>query len=378
MIPERVPHPTDRLKILARVIHIAAHLNDLAALEEILMDHLLELVGAERGFLMLVDPESGALEFSTARNFSKESLFEAEFQVSRSIIFETFQKREAVLTSNAQDDERFHGSVSVQEFGLRAVMCAPIVVEENAIGVLYVDNRLRLGAFEAEDLEFLKTFADQAATCIHRARLTQEKNRLAQLFSRYVSPEVVGELLARPSDVLTAQRRRVTVMFVDLRGFSAMSEQMPPGELIEVLNGYYEGMLEVLFAYRGTILSFLGDGLLAVFGAPLPLEDQEAKAIQCARNLLQWGEAGGRLRFGVGMATGEAVVGDLGGSQRRDYTVVGDPVNTAARLEKLTKSKGVAVLVDDETYRSSGLTGGTNLGTELLAGKSNPVNLWAV
>jgi adenylate cyclase len=241
-----------------------------------------------------------------------------------------------------------------------------------------VDNRLRLGAFEQEDLEFLKSFADQAATSIHRTRLTQEKNRLAQLFSRYVSPEVVQELLARPSDLLSAQRRRITVMFVDLRGFSAMSEQMPPGELLDVLNQYYEGMLEVLFAHRGTILSFLGDGLQAVFGAPLPLENQEAKAIQCARNLIQWGEARGSLRFGVGMATGEAVVGDLGGAQRRDYTVVGDAVNTAARLEKLTKSKGVAVLVDEETYRSSGLTGGTNLGTELLAGKSNPVNLWAV
>lgn len=378
MIPERVPHPVDRLKTLARVVHITAHLSDLTALQEILMDHLVELVGAERGFLMLVEPESGALEFCTARNFSKESLFESEFQVSRSIIFETFQRREPVLTSNAQTDERFLSSVSVQELGLRAVMCAPIVVEDDAIGVLYVDNRLRLGAFEPEDLEFLKTFADQAAASIHRARLTQEKNRLAQLFSRYVSPEVVGELLARPHDALTARRRRVTVMFLDLRGFSAMSEQMPPGELLQVLNDYYEGLLEVLFAYRGTILSFLGDGLLAVFGAPLPMECQEAKAIQCARNLIQLGESRGGLRFGVGMATGDAVVGDLGGSQRRDYTVVGDPVNTAARLEKLTKSKGVAVLVDDETYRSSGLTGGTNLGTELLAGKSNPVTLWAV
>ncbi len=378
MIPERVPHPEDRLKILARVIHITTHLNDLAVLEEILMDHLLELVGAERGFLMLVDPVSGALEFHTARNFSKESLFEGEFQVSRSIIFETFRTREAVLTSNAQDDERFEFSVSVHELGLRAVMCAPVVVGGQAIGVLYVDNRLRLGAFEADDLEFLKTFADQAANSIDRARLTQEKNRLAQLFSRYVSPEVVKELLARPHDALTAQRRRVTVMFVDLRGFSSLAEQLPPAELLDVLNGYYEEMLEVLFAHRGTILSFLGDGLLAVFGAPLPMERQEQKAIQCARNLVQRLQARGGLRFGVGMATGEAVVGDLGGAQRRDYTVVGDPVNTAARLEKLTKTKGAVVLVDEETYRASGLTGGTNLGTEVLAGKSNPVSLWAV
>ncbi len=360
------------------MIHITSHLSDLEALQEILMDHLLELVGAERGFLMLVDPESGALEFCTARNFSKESLFESEFQVSRSIIFETFRSREAVLTSNAQDDERFQGAISVQELGLRAVMCVPVVVQDEAIGVLYVDNRLRLGAFEEEDLEFMKTFADQAGASIHRTRLTRERNRLAQLFSRYVSPEVVEELLARPHDALSAQRRRLTVMFVDLRGFSALSEQLPPAALLEVLNEYYEGMLEVLFAHRGTILSFLGDGLLAVFGAPLAMEQQELKAIQCARNLIQWGEIRQGLKFGVGMATGEAVVGDLGGSRRRDYTVVGDPVNTAARLEKLTKSKGVAVLVDEETYRASGLTGGTDLGTELLAGKSNPVSLWAV
>ncbi|MEW6279564.1 MAG: adenylate/guanylate cyclase domain-containing protein [Candidatus Eremiobacterota bacterium] len=378
MNPHRVPHPVDRLNTLARVISIASSIPDLEAVLEILMDHLVELVGAERGFIMLVNPESGALEFRTARNFSKETLYEENFQVSRSIIFQVFQGGHAVLTSNAQEDERFQTATSIQEFGLRAVMCAPISVAGEALGVLYVDNRLRLGAFEPEDLAFLQTFADQASSVIDRTRLAHDRARLQDLFSRYVSPEVVGEILARPGDALTAQRRRVTVLFVDIRGFSALAETTEPARLLEILNDTYEAMLEVLFAHRGTILSFLGDGLLAVFGAPLELPDQEAKAIQCARNLIQLAEQRSSLKFGAGLATGEAIVGDLGGSKRRDYTVVGDPVNTAARLEKLTKSKGVPVLADDETWRASGLTGGRNLGTELLAGKQRPVTLWAV
>lgn len=357
---------------MVKVIHSVPQLDTVL---EILMDHLIELCGAERGFIMLVDPESGALEYRTARNVSRQAFFRQDFQVSRSVVFGCFHSGEALLTSNAQDDQRFEEAVSVRELGLRSVICAPLLAEDGAIGVLYVDHRLRLGAFDESDLEFLETFAAQASSVLQKARLRADRDRVRDLFSRYVAEPVVEQILARRDVALSAQRRRVTVMFSDLRGFSRLSEQLSPADLLAFLNHHFESATRIIHDHGGTLLSFMGDGLLAVFGAPLQLPHQEAQAVQAARGMVR-DALDRKVRLGVGLATGEAVLGDLGTAQRRDYTVIGDVVNTAARLEKLTKSQGEAVLCDEETYRCSGARG-EPLGSVQLEGKPTPVLLFA-
>jgi len=376
LIPERVPHPMDRVEILKRVVKVTHSVRDLDNVLEILMDHVIELFGAERGFIMLVDSNTGALEFRTARNFSKEDLYDTDFQVSRSIVFRSFGSGEMVLTSNAQDDDRFSDALSIKEYGLRSVMCAPLVDDDGSIGVIYADNRVRLGAFEEDDLSFLETFAAQASSVLVRARITADRDRVHDLFSRYVSEPVVQQILARPDLALTANRKRVTVMFSDLRGFSRISEELEPDQLLEFLNEHFEATTEIILEHGGTLLSYMGDGLLAVFGAPLDMERQEQSAILAAREMVQ--DAMERqIRIGVGIATGDAVLGDLGTTRRREYTVIGDVVNTAARLEKLTKEKGESVLCDAETYRCSGLDGGESLGQAALDGKQSAVEVVA-
>lgn len=376
MIPQGVPHPTDRVEVLKRVVKVTHSVRDLDNVLDILMDHVIELFGAERGFIMMVDPETGALEFRTARNFSKKDLYDSEFQVSRSIVFRSFGSGEMVLTSNAQDDDRFSEAVSIKEYGLRSVMCAPLQDEGTPIGVIYADNRVRLGAFEEEDLSFLETFAAQASSVLVRARITADRDRVRDLFSRYVSEPVVQQILARPGLALTAHRKRVTVMFSDLRGFSRISEELEPDELLDFLNEHFEATTNIILDHGGTLLSYMGDGLLAVFGAPLDMENQEQASILAAREMVR--DALERnIRIGVGVATGDAVLGDLGTTRRREYTVIGDVVNTAARLEKLTKEKGESVLCDLETYRCSGLEGGEMLGQALLDGKQCTVEVVA-
>lgn len=366
----------DRVEILKRVVKVTHSVRDLDNVLEILMDHVIELFGAERGFIMLVDSNTGALEFRTARNFSKEDLYDTDFQVSRSIVFRSFGSGEMVLTSNAQDDDRFSDALSIKEYGLRSVMCAPLVDDDGSIGVIYADNRVRLGAFEEDDLSFLETFAAQASSVLVRARITADRDRVHDLFSRYVSEPVVQQILARPDLALTANRKRVTVMFSDLRGFSRISEELEPDQLLEFLNEHFEATTEIILEHGGTLLSYMGDGLLAVFGAPLDMERQEQSAILAAREMVQ--DAMERqIRIGVGIATGDAVLGDLGTTRRREYTVIGDVVNTAARLEKLTKEKGESVLCDAETYRCSGLDGGEFLGQAALDGKQSAVEVVA-
>lgn len=376
MIPEHVPHPIDRMEVLKRVVKVTHSVSNLDNVLEILMDHVIELFGAERGFIMLVDSDTGALEFRTARNFSRQDLYDNEFQVSRSIVFRSFGTGELLLTSNAQADDRFAEAMSIKEYGLRSVMCAPLQGESGPIGVIYADNRVRLGAFDDEDLSFLETFAAQASSVLVRARLAADRDRVTDLFGRYVSESVVQQILARPDYALVANRARVTVMFSDLRGFSRLSEQLQPDQLLSFLNEHFEATTEIILAHGGTLLSYMGDGLLAVFGAPLPMEDQEHHAIKAAREMVQ-NALTRNIRIGVGIATGEAVLGDLGTTRRREYTVIGDVVNTAARLEKYTKEKGESILCDAETYRCSGQSSGEFLGFAALDGKSAPVEIVA-
>lgn len=364
------------MEILKRVVKVTHSIRDLDNVLEILMDHVIELFGAERGFIMLVDRDTGALEFRTARNFSRQDLYDSEFQVSRSIVFRSFGSGELLLTSNAQADARFSEAVSIKEYGLRSVMCAPLQDENGPIGVIYADNRIRLGAFEDEDLSFLETFAAQASGVLVRAQITADRDRVKDLFSRYVSEPVVQQILARPDLALTAHRKRVTVMFSDLRGFSRISEEKEPDELLAFLNEHFESTTEIILENGGTLLSYMGDGLLAVFGAPLDLEQQELCSIKAAKEMVS-NALERQIRIGVGIATGDAVLGDLGTTRRREYTVIGDVVNTAARLEKLTKEKGESILCDSETYRCSGLSDGEFLGEATLDGKQTGVEVVA-
>lgn len=364
------------MEVLKRVVKVAHSIRDLDNVLEILMDHVIELFGAERGFIMLVDPETGALEFRTARNFSRQDLYDTDFQVSRSIVFRSFGTGEMVLTSNAQADDRFAEALSIKEYGLRSVMCAPLQDESGPMGVIYADNRVRLGAFEDEDLSFLETFAAQASGVLSRARIAADRDRVKDLFSRYVSEPVVQQILARPDLALTANRKRVTVMFSDLRGFSRISEEKEPDQLLAFLNEHFEATTEIILERGGTLLSYMGDGLLAVFGAPLDMPEQEKSAILAAREMVQ-NSLERQIRIGVGIATGDAVLGDLGTTRRREYTVIGDVVNTAARLEKLTKEKGESILCDAETYRCSGMQDGEHLGQASLDGKSSAVEVVA-
>lgn len=366
--------PKDRVEVLKRVIKIAHQVQELDSVLEIIMDHLIELLAAERGFIMLYDKDSGSLEFQTARNLKKEELYGSDFQLSRSILFHCYRENKALIASNALEDERFSQAQSIKDLGLRSLMCAPLAGSEGPIGVFYVDNRTSIGAFQSSDLSFLESFAAQAAAVLERTRLKAERDRVHKLFSHYLAQPIVEQILARPSEALSASRRRVTVMFSDLRGFSQLAESLDPAELLGFLNSYFEVTAAIISSHEGILLSFMGDGILAVFGAPLAIKSPETKAVKCAKEMVK-NALERKLRIGVGLATGEAVLGDLGTTSRRSYTVIGDIVNTSARLEKLTKVKGEAILCDKETYCCSGANG-LALGAELLEGKHYPTEVF--
>ncbi len=216
-----------------------------------------------------------------------------------------------------------------------------------------------------------------------------EKRKVKQIFSRYASPDVYAELLANPAAAeLGGTRREMTVLFSDLRGFTSFSEGRPPEEVIAQLNEYFAAMVEEIFAHRGTVDKFVGDMVMALFGAPLDDPDHADDAVACAlamqrrlRELnAEWARRG-RARFesGIGIHSGEMLAGNLGSERIQSYTVIGDNVNLASRIESLTKEHGAEILISEAT--ASALTGDyglVELGEVTVKGKTASVRIFRV
>ncbi|MFI5332086.1 MAG: adenylate/guanylate cyclase domain-containing protein [Desulfobaccales bacterium] len=200
--------------------------------------------------------------------------------------------------------------------------------------------------------------AGHEATLRSRLRLYEQKHLLRDTISRYVSPEMCEEILKNPALLqLGGRRQEVTVLFADIKGFTAMSANLSPEEVVEVLNLFFTEMVDLVFEYQGTLDKYVGDALMAVFGVPVPLPDAATRAVQCAvamqRRLAEL-QAQGRTPIQgmrVGINTGEAIVGNIGSDKRMDFTVIGDAVNVAARLQELAKELEADTLVSAATYR---------------------------
>jgi adenylate cyclase len=214
-----------------------------------------------------------------------------------------------------------------------------------------------------------------------------EKRKVKRIFSRYVSPDVYRELLDNPDAAsLGGTRREMSVLFSDLRGFTTFSEGRAPEEVIEQLNEYFAAMVEVVFAHRGTVDKFVGDMIMALFGAPLEDTDHADNAIRCAlamqerlQELNQTWKSEGRptLACGVGINSGEMVAGNLGSEKIQSYTVIGDHVNLGARIESLCKEYQAEILTSEFTEeRLTGDYALEELGEVTVKGKTRPVKIY--
>jgi len=323
--------------------------------------------GVERGFVMLFNERGDVLKQSEVR-YRDPATTESRPQIilSKSVLEMIRKERQPILIEDVSADERFSASESLKISGLRSAMCAPLVGKDQLFGVLYVDNLEKASAFTQEELNVFALVAAQAGAAIDNAvaheKIAQQSVQRSAL-ERFLSPEVVEMVVANPDIRLGGVNQEVTVMFADIRGFTTMSEAMEPGRVVEILNEYFTRVTDVIFDHGGTLDKYIGDAVMAVFGAPISKGNDAAAAVNSAIQI-QWlvvelnRDAAARdwpeLRVGIGINTGHAIAGNIGSPRRLDYTVVGDAVNTAQRL--MTNAAGGQILIAESTAKKLGKT----------------------
>lgn len=478
---------------------------------QVVMDTIVRLMGAERGFLMLRD-ERGEMTTRIARNWEQASVNKSEFAISRTIIQRVIEDGEAVLTTNAREDPRFGGQESIIAYNLRSILCVPLKVKSELIGVLYTDNRIRTGMFSETDRDLLLAFADQAAVAIENARLfsslkrtleevTELKNLMDDVFASIVSgvitadtqdqitlcnraaasilghtaSEIVGrkidEILPTIADDLLphldsvrrseqpvvglelvhnlpergtvdwrfnlsplkdaeqktqgvaivlddmteqkkleaqrsllqrmvspmvldqidpnslqigGKRADITILFADVRGFTAYSEKHTPEELVTVLNLYLAAAAEAVLAHEGTVDKFLGDAVMAWYNAPLPQPDHTLRAVRSALAIraaivdlhMQLPEEA-HLDFGIGIHYGEAVLGWIGTEKRLEYTAISDSINTCKRIQE-NAAKNQILITREAFERVKEQVEASSFSTLTVKGKAQSIEVYEV
>ncbi|HET9281621.1 MAG TPA: adenylate/guanylate cyclase domain-containing protein [Candidatus Angelobacter sp.] len=321
--------------------------------------------GVERGFVMLFD-ESGEVASQSEVRYRDQQDAEARPQIilSKSVLEMIRRERQPILIEDVKSDERFSGSESMKISGLRSAMCAPLQGKERLFGILYVDNLEKASAFTQEELNVFALVAAQAGAAIDNAtahkKIAQQSLQRSAL-ERFLSPEVAEMVVANPDIRLGGVNQEVTVLFADIRDFTPMSENLEPSRVVEILNEYFTRVTDVIFDNGGTLDKYIGDAVMAVFGAPISkgkdAENAVNSAIQIQRLLIELNrDAAARnwpeLRVGIGINTGNAVAGNIGSPRRLDYTVVGDTVNTAQRL--MANATGRQILIAESTASKLG------------------------
>ena len=342
---------------------------------------------AARSVLLLRDSSYDALTPRVARLADGTHIVDP--RVSRTIVNHVMRERVAILGDDASHDERLDASDSIHSLAIRSFMCAPLWNRSEVIGVLHVDSP-RSSRFTDDDLTVFSALANYAAARIEQARLAErlnEETRRRERLQRYHSPAVVGQILKADHDDAVATDvhvRTVTVMFADLVGFTAMSECLSPVEVAATLNDYFAVMTDVVFDNQGTLDKYIGDGLLAVFGAPLPQAHHAAHALRAAVEMRQALDTLNRRRKGpplqmrIAVHSGPVVTGDMGSPKRREFTVLGDTVNTASRLESAVAAPNQIVTTAETLAHAGNVVRVSPMGPTALRGRREPVEVFAV
>jgi adenylate cyclase len=370
--PEEVKELRRKAQILEMLYEMSKSLGTVFDLEEIFdkaTNLIFRVTPADRVVALLADEtlDGKILDYSLftiaakAREASSEDL--DKLTISRTITQKVMREKVALLSQDAKTDAEFSGSESIVAQGVRSTICAPLVTESNVHGVIYADRLDPFSAFTQDDLELISAVAAQTAVTVEtikgHKRLAREEVARAN-YSRFMPEYVVKQMLENPDSFkLGGVNETVTLLFADIRGFTAFSETESPERVVALLNRYFSAMSGIIFENGGTLDKYIGDGLMAIFGAPKPSPQDADNSVKTAiamqkrvRQLNAELKADGfpEISVGIGLHTGIATIGYIGSEQRSEYTAIGDTVNLASRLE--SNAAGGQILISEATGKA--------------------------
>jgi adenylate cyclase len=288
-----------------------------------------------------------------------------QMRIGRTITRKVMRERAALLSQDAAAEPEFANVQSILSQGVRSTICAPLIAAGNVHGALYADRLDPFTSFTRDDLQLVTAVAAQTAIAVENARVHERlaREEVARAnYARFLPEYVVKQILENPDSFkLGGVNQTITLLFSDIRGFTRLSEHAPPEKVVQLLNRYFSVMSEIIFRHSGTLDKYIGDGMMAFFGAPTGSVEDASNAVaaavemQCAMKeindeLRATGFA--EISIGIGLHTGEATVGYIGSERRSEYTAIGDTVNLSARLE--SNAKPGQILVSEETRVAAG------------------------
>jgi adenylate cyclase len=351
---------------------------------ERVMEAVFEYIPADRGFLMLYD-ESGNLKPKVVKH--RRDGGEGKISISKTIADRVVQDRVSILTSDAQVDPRFATGESIRFHGIRSAMCAPLWKGDEVIGIIHVDSPIQTNTFKVADLDLLSALANYAAVAIERANMNkrvQDEKLKRGRFEKYFSPSVVTRILSE-GEKDEVQELEASIVFADIVGFTPMAEKLgDPRAVAEILNECFSRMVDAIMEHDGTLDKFIGDCIMAVFGAPYPQKDHAVRAIQVTlemrRRLEELNRESGSvpIQMRMGINSGRVVAGPIGSVKRKEFTVLGDTVNIASRIESMVAEAGQVVVGERTWELAENCFEFRDLGTVALKGKEKRVRLFEV
>ena len=376
----------DKLEKLLDVAKALTGTTSIDALLNTVAEKVFAILDVDRVSILLMD-EKGELLPRISRD-KKGS--DAGRTVPTSIARTAVQDKVAILSDNAPEDQRFGGqSILMQR--VRSAICVPLIgSEDRVLGVLYVDNLTTTHRFGEEDLQFLIAFSGIAAVAIENGQFSERIRRemlVRSNFQRYFAPKLADRIASSPDAIkLGGEKRSVAVLFSDIRGFTALSETMKPDDMASLLTEYFTEMVDCVFRNGGNLDKFIGDAVMAQWGAPFGSDEDADGAMRAAIEMIaeldtlnaQWASEGRpQLQIGIGLNYGEAFAGNIGSEQRLEFTVIGDTVNIASRLCGV--ADGRQILISDAMRRALAKPP-MLLEREAmpLKGKSQPVPVYSV
>jgi adenylate cyclase len=348
----------DKYREINLLYAIAGKLSNCLDVKEIatlVIEEASRLINSTSASVMLHNPLSDCLEIVSARG-TAEKMRNLKLMANQGIAEYVFTTGKPELVNDATQDTRY----IVNENDCFAIISVPILTKDKTLGVVNISNSEPVH-YTSQDLKLFIAMVTQASSAIENALLHENKlreERIKNNLERYLSPQVAQAVISAQGEVsLTTSKRKIAMLFSDIRNFTTKCEELEPEKLVAYLNEYFTQMVDVIFNHKGTVNKFVGDMIVAMFGAPSPIADREYCAIAAAINMqkrirdlpIDW--IRDNFITGIGISSGEVIVGNIGSPQHMDYTAIGDEMNIASRLQSL--AKGGQILVTRSVYEAA-------------------------